>query len=353
MLRRLYLLPIALLLSACDRGSVEAEAKVSARVTTEPASAALPGKTDKSTDSDAPAAASSANSGPTEPASAVPASAVPPSEVPASGLPSSDGLPPTDAPRVHAKSRNVWIRSGPASDNQWIGMLWFGGSVKIRDEQRLAGAGCATPWVPVEPRGWVCVDGEHATTDARDPVLLSLYPFRPRVETAFPHRYAEVHEPTRRYERMPDEALQRAWELNFDRHQSAVLAARAAKSVPAELGPVDVTLTGRLAPELPPLPSGLSEKRDRIAPRSALAFVDAFDSGGRAFLLAADLSWVPRDRVETLPHYAFQGVVVDSANPWPLAFFRGRQRPAFERGADGRLVESSRRFERLDHVSLA
>ena len=119
--------------------------------------------------------------------------------------------PPHDAPRVFGKSRNVWIRSGPTNDTQWLGYLWLGGSVKIREEKRVSGPGCSTPWVPVEPRGWVCVDGDSATTDPDDPVLVALYPYRPRVETPWPHDYAAVNAPLRRYEILPPHELQKAW----------------------------------------------------------------------------------------------------------------------------------------------
>src|SRR5690606_33840054 len=84
--------------------------------------------------------------------------------------------PPTDALRVFAKTRHVWIRSMPQSDVQWIGYLWWGGSVKVREETRVPGAGCKKEWVPIEPRGWVCVDDEQATLDPKDPELLAIYP---------------------------------------------------------------------------------------------------------------------------------------------------------------------------------
>ena len=259
--------------------------------------------------------------------------------------------PPHDAPRVFGKSRNVWIRSGPTNDTQWLGYLWLGGSVKIREEKRVSGPGCSTPWVPVEPRGWVCVDGDSATTDPDDPVLVALYPYRPRVETPWPHDYAAVNAPLRRYEILPPHELQKAWELSFERHIAAVKAARGAKTVPPELGAIDPSLVGRPAPLLPALPTGLSEGRTRMVARSALAYAGAFDHDDRAFLLAPDMTWVPRDRVELLNRVEFQGLALQGDVQLPLAFFRGRERPAFEKKGD-EFVESSVRFERLSHISL-
>src|SRR5690606_25373186 len=99
---------------------------------------------------------------------------------------------PTDGPRVHARTRNVWIRSAPESGVQWIGSLWLGGSVKVRGPERVPGVGCADVWVPVEPRGWVCVDGRRTTLDPEHPALVRLFPDSPRTETPWPHRYAVV-----------------------------------------------------------------------------------------------------------------------------------------------------------------
>src|SRR6188474_586764 len=39
-----------------------------------------------------------------------------------------------DGPRVYAKTRFVWIHPEPNGVG-WIGYLWFGGSVKLRDHE--------------------------------------------------------------------------------------------------------------------------------------------------------------------------------------------------------------------------
>src|SRR5690606_9913259 len=134
--------------------------------------------------------------------------------------------PPTDAPRVYAKSRHVWIRSMPQSDVQWIGYLWWGGSVKIRGSERVPGAGCSKEWVPVEPRGWVCVDDRAATVNPQDAELRAIFPYRAQVDSPWPHKYAAVHAPVRRYEVLPDEPSQRAWEVGYEAHFASVKKAR-------------------------------------------------------------------------------------------------------------------------------
>src|SRR5690606_12010553 len=70
--------------------------------------------------------------------------------------------PRADVPRVYAKSRNVWVRGRPTSKTLWIGFLWFGSSVPLKSTEPVAGYGCKT-WYAIEPKGYVCVDGERAT----------------------------------------------------------------------------------------------------------------------------------------------------------------------------------------------
>ncbi len=272
------------------------------------------------------------------------------------------GGPPRDGPRIYALSRNVWVRGAPTSDVQWIGFLWLGGSVKIRGDQRMPGAGCQGEWTPIEPRGWVCVDGEKVTTDPEDPMLKLLYPLRPRVDTPWPHRYAAVHAPLRRYLALPDEKTQKVRERGYERHMEQVRAARKTGDTSGfadHLGEVTVALTGKQPPPfpllgngLPDLPPGLSEHRTKMVGRSAFAYTAEADFQDRAFLLAADMSWVPRDRVELLEPIEFQGVELGKDFSLPIALFKGHDRPAHRLTQAGRFEEVPRHFKRHSAVKL-
>lgn len=264
--------------------------------------------------------------------------------------------PPTDGPRVYAKSRHVWIRSMPQSDVQWIGYLWWGGSVKIRGDERVPGPGCSKQWVPVEPRGWVCVDDRIATMDPHDAELRAIFPYRPQVDSPWPHKYAAVHATLRRYDALPDAANQKAWELGYEAHFNAVKKARETGSLehfPEILGKIDPTLSGKQPPRFPSLPQGLNEAHLKIASRSAISYVAEADFGERAFLLTGDLAWVPKDRVELLDPTHFQGVELGENWKLPLAFFRGKTRPGYERQGDGTFREIPDKFERLSVVQLS
>jgi hypothetical protein len=84
-----------------------------------------------------------------------------------------------------------------------------------------------------------------------------------------------------------------------------------------------------------------------------MAYVVAGDHGDRAFLLTADLGFVPRDRVELLPKAQFQGVELGSELHLPVAFFRGKERPAFRRNGDGTFDEVPAQFARHSVVQLS
>lgn len=266
-----------------------------------------------------------------------------------------EDLPPTDVPRVYAKSRHVWIRSMPSSDVQWIGYLWWGGSVAIRKEASVPGTGCGKEWVPIEPRGWVCVDGEKATTDPRDPSLLSIYPFRPRIDSPWPHKYANIHGPLRRYELLPDEVTQKTQEVGYDAHLAAVRKFRETGSnddLPEALAALDPSLPEKEAPALLPLPAGLTENHIRMVDRSAMSYSIEALHGNRGFLLTGDLNWVPKDRVELLQPSQFQGIELGEKLHLPLAFFRVRDRPGYIKNVDGSFSEVPDKFKRHSVVQL-
>jgi len=243
----------------------------------------------------------------------------------------------------------------PNSKVQWIGYLWWGGSVKIRSEERVPGAGCSKEWVPVEPRGWVCVDEKQATLDPKDEELLSIFPHRGAISSPWPHNYAAVHAPARVYKELPDEKIQKSWERGYQRHIDAVRKARETGNTdhfPEILRTLDPSLSKKSPPSLGELPKGLSEGRTRIASRSAISYRAEADFGDRTFLLTSDLNWVPKDRVELLERSEFVGVELKDGLSLPLAFFRGKKRPAFVKQPDGSFKEVPEQFARHAYVPL-
>jgi len=225
-------------------------------------------------------------------------------EEPKSDPPSPDApgpaarILPTDRPRVYGLTRNVWIRSAPESGVQWIGSLWLGGSVAVRGPERVPGAGCANVWVPVEPRGWVCVDDRRATLNPAHAALVRLFPDSPRTDSSWPHRYAVVSRDVTRY-RLPPEL---------------VPGAPGAHDAAARL-PFSLTALG-----VPDLPPGLYEGRTKIVARSALAYVRELPLGEHTYLLMPDFSFVRRDQVEPVAPSQFAGVELREGRRLPIGF---------------------------------
>jgi hypothetical protein len=251
--------------------------------------------------------------------------------------------------RVWAKSRFVWIRPEPDGQTQWIGFLWFGGSVPLRAEAPRSGPGCQQ-WYAIEPRGYVCVDGTRATLDADDPVLQALRPFAPKLDTPWPHHYG-WSKGLKKYRTPPTAEEQRQREVLLADHLARVAAARAGGERPLSLA--DVDLTPATAPlTLPGLPSTIHEPRDELKPNSTVAWSSQALVGDRTFLLAADMSWVPKDRVAVYPDVKFRGLHLDTGEAkLPLAFFRGKDRPKYRR-ADAAFVATGQSFARLSFIEL-
>lgn len=270
--------------------------------------------------------------------------------------------PPVDGtPRVYPKTRNVWVRGSPRSDTQWIGFLWFGSSVKLRDPNPIAGHGCKT-WYAIEPRGYVCVDGERATLDPDDPALQEIFPHSPDRSQPNPHpSYGESID-AERYHHPPTEMRMRAREWDFRFHQARIATAQAGGALHESLLGIDLKLPDDLAPVFSALPRGMQEGHKRLIARSAVAWTREFTHEGRAMVLTDDLVWVPKDRIRDYPEVEFEGVHLVRAGSdaatgerhqaqLPLAFFRGRHRQRY-RETEAGFVESGERYARLSWVEL-
>jgi hypothetical protein len=164
-------------------------------------------------------------------------------------------------------------------------------------------------WYAVDPVGFVCVDGLRATLDASDPGYLAVKKYAADLSSPWPHRYGEA-QTLKRLLGLPGSPL-----------------------------------------ELPNLPSSVHDGRLQLRHGSTVAFVSELRVGERDYLLGADLSYVPKERVTILPQYSFQGVSLTDTVKLPLAFFRGKDRPKLRREGDT-FVETGASFARLSHVGL-
>ncbi len=251
--------------------------------------------------------------------------------------------------RVYAKTRFVWVYPEPDVTTQWLGYLRTGSSVALRSAKPRVGNGCSA-FYAVEPQGYVCAEGSRATTDPNDPLYLAIAPFAAKVDTAFPHHYAESLG-LQRYFSLPTPELQRQREGDLRTHLQNIELARQGQVPPALQG-VDVSLPKAEPPELPALPVTMFEDRRALKRRSTLSYSTEARIGDRGFLLSGDFAWVPKDRVRPYPEVRFRGRLLGRDAQLPLAYFRREGRHKYVREAPGRFRETDASFERLGFVEL-
>ncbi|MGK3995499.1 L,D-transpeptidase [Sorangium sp. So ce1024] len=233
----------------------------------------------------------------------VPAATVAPAPV------AAEPAAPAAVARVYSKSREVMIRAAPRSKSQWIGQLTIGGSVPLKSAEPVRGSGDCPAFYAVEPRGYVCVDGERATLDPADPMLKTLAVHAPLVDQPLPYHYGESL------------GLKRLLQVE--------------------------------GLETPTWPAGIHDRRHMtVRPRSSVAWTREIEAGGATWLWAADLTFVPKDKVKPYEPATFQGVHLTAEARLPIAFFRRKPRPKYRLTEAGQLEKTDAVWERLDRVEL-
>jgi hypothetical protein len=213
---------------------------------------------------------------------------------------------------LFAKSRFVWVRPIPDTRKDWIGFLWTGGSVELANPKPQGGPGCAT-FYAIEPRGYVCVDGESATLDEHDPVYRALLRYAPKTDSPFLHSYGES--------------------LGLVRYRSTPTVERQRELEPTQADEVSLPATAGF--EFPPLPRAVFENRRTLSELSTVAYSAEARFGNRGFLLAADYAWLPKARVKPYAPIEYHGVRLSEAVKLPLAFVRKAGRIRYQLRENG------------------
>jgi hypothetical protein len=229
-------------------------------------------------------------------------------------------VPIDDGPRVFSKSRYLYVYPEPrAVPKTWIGYLGLGGSVRLKSAEPVpeimpkkgkkkgAEAQCHA-WYEVLPRGYVCVDGEHATLDGKDATFQALLEHRGNFGSPWPFAYGE------------SKGLRRAKSL---------------KGIPT-----------------PEWPSGLQDARDELTERSTVAWTKEVAADGTQWLWTNDLAFVKKERVKPYPQVEFRGVELSKDITLPIAFFKRVDRPKYNVDSSGNMVASGQSFGRLTWVKL-
>lgn len=266
-------------------------------------------------------------------ASAEPSRAQPPTPAVAS--------PAAKPTRIFSRGQTTWIWAEPKKTKNGIGYVRLGQSVALRKEEPVRGSGCPGLFYPVEPYGWVCLDRaatldgegrwqramrEAAPSEELMPFGFALSngaPMYRRIPTA-----AERAKETAAYGR-PGEFKPQSW---GNRGHEKLAEVRAI----APSGPLPWFLqNGGSAGEDKPL----ELLRRSIPHGSMLAYTKAFEHDGSTYLLSADGTVVPADRVRPFRPSQFRGVVLGKDTTLPIAFLRKKPRPKYRRTDSG--VEAS------------
>lgn len=229
--------------------------------------------------------------------------------------------------RLYSLRETTWIQS-KAGGGERLGYLGLGASVALRHPGREPGPACPDGYYAIEPRGYVCAN-DRVTTLKTDPTLQALLPLVPD-EKKLPYRYA-ISNGTPMYWRLPTpEEQERAerwlgapgsfkrYSWNERHERLAELVSPAPTEEPPSSLRYEHVASGRPArdPVKRAIPLG-----------STLSFSRVFSHDGRAFLLSADGTLVPADRVRPFRASKFQGVVLAKEQTLPLAWIRQASAP--------------------------
>jgi lipoprotein-anchoring transpeptidase ErfK/SrfK len=246
-----------------------------------------------------------------------------------------------DAPRITSVAYKTWIWPRPQASGRFLGYIRVGSSVKLKAPQIVPGANCPGGFFAIEPHGYVCND--RTVTRERETPFLEANAHTLPADDAFPYRFA-LSNGAPMYARLPTPAEQKRERWAYGEAGTFV------KMGMFQAGHEHLARTDPITPTHP-VPEFLSAGRDAygrepmallrrdIPHGSMLAFREAFDVGGRTFLLSTDLTVVPADRVRLFEPSRFHGTPLgpkagSGGVTLPIAFMREKARPQYALDGD-------------------
>ncbi|NUQ72554.1 MAG: L,D-transpeptidase [Polyangiaceae bacterium] len=240
--------------------------------------------------------------------------------------------------RITSIGYTTWIFGRPKVDTRFIGYIRVGESIGLRSAERVRGEGCSGGFYLIEPRGFVCAD--RTVTESPDARFIEAIEATRAVAGPFPYRYA-ISGGAPMYNRVPIPAEQTKAERPFGPAGKWIpliksLSAHEDLAEPLRIEPTD-PLPSFLAGGRPVTDSRIGLVREKIPHGSMLSFTRAFEAEGRTWLLAADLSLVPADRVRPFRPSAFRGTHLSGEVKLPLAWMRKTAKPKYRMTEAGEL----------------
>jgi lipoprotein-anchoring transpeptidase ErfK/SrfK len=290
---------------------------------------------------------------------------VPPEPPPSPAVASTDPLPPAPAPslapppppprpRLTSRGLVTWIYGRPKADDRYIGYIRNGSSVTLRATGLVHGEGCAGGFYLVEPRGYVCND--HTVTLAPSTRFLEMSAAAAASPGPLPFRYA-FSDGAPMYNRVPTPDEQRRAEHAFGPADSATRPRHARSSYQDLTASIPIEPT---EPMPPFLQNGGMAAEDRMGvvkltlpSGSMVSFTRAFAAEGRTWLLSAEQTLVPADRVRAFRPSTFHGVHLGADVALPLAWMRATAKRQYHRLPSGEVEETGRPWPVRTFVRLA
>ena len=259
-------------------------------------------------------------------------------------VPPVAATPPAPAgPRIASRRYITWIYNSPARKGLPIGYIRVGTAIHLKSADKVAGEGCGGGWYAAVPFGYVCHDDSTTLDPDHDPLIQAhaalsklhydrALPLRYAFSTGAP-MYGKVPSPAeqdkvegKKETRRPPEKLGK-WSTGHE------------ELADGELGEVS-DVVPELLTDHQTLPTHYGEDkrvvRKWIPNGSMLAFTQAFRAEGRTWLLSADLTVVPADRVRPYRPSKFHGVRLDGEHAKiPAAWTRHDAKPLYDKAASG------------------
>ncbi len=266
---------------------------------------------------------------PTVPAT-VPAATTSPT--PPEDAPARAEAPPDLRKRIVSIGQTTWIRRRPAiEDGTFLGYVRTGSSIPLRSEDLVRGPGCSGGFYQVAPRGYVCRD--RTVTETPRPAWMEAAEAARGGPGVLPYQYA-FSNGAPMYNRVPTAKEQERFEKFLGKPGTYA-------QLPKTLRSHEELAVERVTPATDPLPPFLSGRGSaREAPYdlveqtiplgSMLSYTRAFEAEGRTWLLSADHTIVPADRVRPFRPSSFQGVDLTEGDvKLPIAWMRVKARPKY------------------------
>jgi hypothetical protein len=275
---------------------------------------------------------------------------------PAPASPRADPDPPASAPQdvVYSTNRLTWVYEAPSVASRKLGYLGVGVAVALRERGLQPPSDrCKGGFYAVQPAGFVCAS-QNVTNDPSHPVVAAVREVQGEQDRAYPFRYGlSLGAPM--YNKLPDRKTHATVMMRYPSPRKRLgdwaksfLDMDAGESIRADSEVPSFLRDGKSGPN-----ATNGWVRRSIPHSSLLSYTLAFEHDGRVWLLAADFSIVPADRIVPFRRTTFRGVELVEGQRLPLAWACRAQREKLRMTATGDMERTGQSWSERQQVPLS